>query len=46
MWVVEYHHDGGKIITTYDPEHQDGVLEWYQNQVAQGELYAYQTGDK
>jgi hypothetical protein len=46
MWVLEYHNDGGQIITTYDPEHRAGVAEWYQDLTARGELYAYQIGDE
>ena len=46
MWVLEYHNDGGQIITTYDPQHQAGVAEWYQDLTARGELYGYQIGDE
>lgn len=46
MWVAEYHNDGREIITTYDPEHQDGVREWYQRLLESGEIRGYQIGDK
>jgi hypothetical protein len=46
MWVSEYHNDGTEIITSYDPQHQDGVIEWYRELVATGQIRAFQTGDR
>lgn len=45
MWVAEYHWDGREIITTYDPEHQDGVREWYHHLLMTKQIYGYQIGD-
>ena len=46
MWVAEYHNDGSEIISTYDPQHQDGVREWYQELLAAGQIRGYQIGDE
>ena len=45
MWIVEYHNDGREIITSYDPGHQAGLVEWYRGLVATGEIRAFQMGD-
>ena len=46
MWVAEYHNDGSEIITTYDPQHQDGLREWYHALLVTGEIRGYQIGDE
>lgn len=46
MWVEEYHHDGTQLITSYDPQHQKGVREWYHALVVTGVIRGYQIGDK
>ena len=45
MWVAEYHNDGTEIITSYDPQHQDGVREWYHELLVTGQIRGYQIGD-